>query len=166
MACCFTQKCWENFGNQKTVRKQEVSWVEKVFLLTPWNWQTWFWRCGRFEGINIRGANKKKRETMEALSKKTESQQGNTTTKKTCYHFRGHNYRTNSFMCNSTLACSSSHEQRIFGWFLVLTWGDEPSYIILVATPWEPQVHPLMRSLSVAGWRVSVSMYIGRLLVS
>lgn len=117
-------------------------------------------------GNQYKRCQQKKRETMEALSKKTESQQGNTTTKKTCYHFRGHNYRTNSFMCNSTLACSSSHEQRIFGWFLVLTWGDEPSYIILVATPWEPQVHPLMRSLSVAGWRVSVSMYIGRLLVS
>ena len=112
----------------------------------------------RFAGINIKRwcQQKKTGSNGKHRQQKTESQQGNTTTKKTCYHFRGHNYRTNNFMCNSTFSGSSSHEQRIFGWFFVLTWGDEPPYI--VATPWEPQVHPLMRSLSVAGWRVSVSM--------
>lgn len=68
----------------------------------------------RFEGINIRGANQKKSgNNGKHWQQKTESQQGNTTTKKTCYHFRGHNYRQ-IVSCAIVLSQAVAHVNSVY----------------------------------------------------
>ena len=114
MATASPKKCWEILETKKLCGFEG----EKVFVGDTLKLAEMILKMQRFEGINIKRwcQRKKGREAMEALSKKNrESTRKHHNKKKTCYHFRGHKYRTNNFMCNSALAGSSSHEQRIFG---------------------------------------------------